>query len=73
MCRLWPPLSRMSNSCMSDQGSRNALLSQDRLSAIIVQDAFLAKRLFQYFVFSPQVLDIILLMAINPTRDDEEE
>jgi hypothetical protein len=58
---------------MSDQGSRNALLSQDCLSAIIEQDAFLAKRLFQYFVFSPQVLDIILLMAINPTRDDEEE
>jgi hypothetical protein len=38
-----------------------------------IQDAFLAKLLFQYLVFSPQVLDNILLMAINPTRDDEEE
>jgi hypothetical protein len=40
---------------------------------IIEQDAFLAKLLFQYLVFSPQVLDSILLMVINPTRDDEEE
>ena len=40
---------------------------------IIEQDAFLAELLFQYLVFSPQVLDNILLMTINPTRDDEEE
>jgi integrase/recombinase XerD len=37
------------------------------------QDAFLAELFFQYLVFSPQVLDNILLMAINPTRDNEEE
>jgi hypothetical protein len=51
-------------------------LSFDGKAAPLViseQDAFLAKPLFQYRVFSPQVLDNILLMAINPTRDGEEE
>jgi hypothetical protein len=37
------------------------------------QNAFLAELLFQYLVFSPQVLDNILLMTINATRDDDEE
>jgi hypothetical protein len=51
-------------------------LSFDGQAAPLVssgQDAFLAKPLFQYLVFSPQVLDNMLLMAINATRDDEEE
>jgi hypothetical protein len=40
---------------------------------ITEQDAPFAKLLFQHLVFSPQVLDNILLMAVNPTRDNEEE
>jgi hypothetical protein len=40
---------------------------------ITEQDAFLAELLFQYLVFSPQVLDNILLTPVNPTRDDKEE
>jgi hypothetical protein len=40
---------------------------------ITEQNALLAELLFQYLVFSPQVLDNILLIAANPTRDDEEE
>jgi hypothetical protein len=40
---------------------------------ITEQNALLAELLLQYLVFSPQVLDNILLMAVNPDRDDEEE
>jgi len=40
---------------------------------IAEQDAFLAELLFEYLVLSPQVLDNILLTAVDPTRDDEEQ
>jgi hypothetical protein len=40
---------------------------------ITEQNALLAELLLQYLVFIPQVLDNILLMAANPTRDDEDE
>ena len=39
---------------------------------ITEQDAFLAELLFQNLVFSPQVFDNFLLMAVNPTRDGGE-
>jgi len=58
-------LERLADQCLSLDGQAAPL--------IITEDASVAKLLLQPLVFSPQALDDILLTAVNPTRDHEEE
>ena len=37
------------------------------------QDAFLAQLLFQHLVFGPQVLDHLLLLLVDPARENDEQ
>ena len=37
------------------------------------QNAFLAQLLFQHLVFGPQVLDHLLLLLVDPARENDEQ
>ncbi len=40
---------------------------------VVEQDAFLAKLLLEHLVFGAEVLDDLLLLAVDPAGKDEEE